>query len=203
MLQREFSRLAIAGRGEPAMRIIHAARELGVNRSDPLRVIALHTEADRDALFVRSADESLCLDHGALEQAFRTCRADAAWVGRELASDHAEIVELCDRLGIVLVGPGAAVAQRLSETVATQQSAGGRRVAVPIIADGHGGVWTIGVCDCSCQRSGQTLLAESASLALTTGQEREIMDAARRLASGAGYRGVVTVEFFYDPATSS
>ncbi|MBV8221351.1 MAG: hypothetical protein JO325_23030, partial [Solirubrobacterales bacterium] len=201
MLQREFSRLAIVGRGEPAMRIIHAARELGVNRADPLRVIALHTEADRDALFVRSADESVCLNDGALEHAFRECRADAAWVGRELASEHTRLLELCERLGVVFVGPDPAITRRLSEGIATDQSARVRRLAVPLIADGHGDVWPIGVCDGSCQRRGQTLLAESSSSALTTEQEREIMDAARRLASAARYRGAVTVELLYDPAT--
>jgi len=201
MLQREFSRLAIAGRGEPAMRIIHAARELGVNRADPLRVIALHTEADRDALFVRSADERLCLNDGALESAFRACRADAAWVGLELASDHTRLTELCERLGIVFVGPDPAVARRLSKRSATDQPASGRRLAVPVIADGHGDVWPLGVCDCSCRRRGQTLLAESSSPGLTADQEREIMDAARRVASAAGYRGAVTVELLYEPAT--
>ena len=183
------------------MRIIHAARELGVNRSDPLRVIALHTEADRDALFVRSADESLCLNGGALEHAFRACRADAAWVGAELGSDNTRLVELCERLGIVFVGPDPGAARRQGQGVVAAQTAGERRLAVPIMADGRGNVWPIGVCDCSCRRGGQTLLAESSSPAVTTGQEQEIMDAARRLASAAGCRGAVTVEFVYDPAT--
>ena len=201
MLQREFSRLAIAGRGEPAMRIIHAARELGVNWAAPPRVIALHTEADRDALFVRSADERLCLNDGALEHAFRACRADAAWVGRELASDPTRLTELCERLGIVFVGPDPTLTRRLSEGPESFQPAGGRHLAVPLIADGYGDVWSIGVADWSCQRHGQTLLAESSSPALTAEQEREFMDAARRIASAAGYRGVVTVELLYDPAT--
>ena len=45
MVQREFSRLAIAGRGEPAMRVVHAVRELNHGRADPVHLIALHTEA--------------------------------------------------------------------------------------------------------------------------------------------------------------
>ena len=62
MDQREFSRLAIAGRGEPAMRVIHAVRELNHGRADPVHLIALHTEAERDALFVRHADEAVCVE---------------------------------------------------------------------------------------------------------------------------------------------
>lgn len=199
MLQREFSRLAIVGRGEPAMRIMHAIRELSVDRADPLRVIALHTEADRDAWFVRYADETVGLDHGALEHALRACRADAAWVDRQLVSDHAEFAELCDRLGIVFVGADPAATRRLTNAVATEQLVGARRLAVPIIADGYGAVWPLGVCDHSLQRREQTMLAESSSPALTADQELEIKDAARRLALGAGYCGAGTLEFVYDP----
>jgi Biotin carboxylase, N-terminal domain len=58
--QRDFSRLAITGRGEPATRVIHAVRELNHARADPIHLIALHTETERDALFVRQADETAC-----------------------------------------------------------------------------------------------------------------------------------------------
>ena len=199
MLLREFSRLAIVGRGEPAMRVMHAVRELGVDREDPFRVIALHAEADRDAWFVRYADETACLDHGGPDHALRACRADAAWVGRELASDHAEFAQLCDRLGIVFVGADPAGTRRLTESVVVERLPGARRLGVPIIADGCGAVWPLGVCDHSVQRRGQTMLAESSSPATTADQELEIMDAARRLALCAGYCGAGTLEFVYDP----
>ena len=52
-------RLAIVNRGEPAMRVIHAVRELNAQRDEPIRVIALYTEPERDAMFVRHADEAL------------------------------------------------------------------------------------------------------------------------------------------------
>ena len=107
MLQREFSRLAIVNRGEAAMRVIHAARELNWRRADPLCVIALHTEAERDAMFVRHADEAVCVgtdlaayaDFGVLERALRAACADAAWVGWELVAERPEFAELCERLG--------------------------------------------------------------------------------------------------------
>src|SRR5271167_3109141 len=57
-MQRPFSRLAIVNRGEPAMRVIHAVRELNAQREEPIRLIALYTEAERDAMFVRHADEA-------------------------------------------------------------------------------------------------------------------------------------------------
>ena len=48
-VQRPFTRLAIVNRGEPAMRAIHAVRELNATREDPIRVIALSTPAERQA----------------------------------------------------------------------------------------------------------------------------------------------------------
>ncbi len=60
-MQRPFSRLAIVNRGEAAMRVIHAVRELNEQRAEPIRLIALYTEPERDAMFVRHADEALCL----------------------------------------------------------------------------------------------------------------------------------------------
>ncbi len=213
MLQREFSRLAIIDRGESAMRVIHAVRELNEPRATPVCLIALHAEAERDALFVRDADEAVCLGPGpaGLEHALRDARADAVWTSRPLVADRPELADLCERLGLVFVGPDPAVMRRMrtvapkddADAVAASSNglAGVRRLAVPIIADGHGTVWPLGVSDCSCERRGEAMLAESASTALTADQERDIMDAAERLARDAGYCGAGTVEFLYEPET--
>ena len=78
------SRIAIVNRGEPARRLIHAARELNDERGWAIRTIALHTLEERRATFVREADESLVIgragagnpyiDHAELERALRECR---------------------------------------------------------------------------------------------------------------------------------
>ena len=122
-MQRAFNRLAIVNRGEPAMRVIRAVRELNQQREEPIRLIALYTEPEREAMFVRHADEAVCvgpgtvaapdgtrkpgyLDYPALERALRAARADAAWVGWGFVAEHPEFADLCERLGIVFVGPG-------------------------------------------------------------------------------------------------
>jgi len=210
MVQHEFSRLAIAGRGEPAMRVVHAVRELNHGRADPVRLIALHTEAERDALFVRHADEALCLDPGpvGLERALRAAGADAAWGGSGPATEPPDVADVCERLGIVFVGADPAALRRTHALAAEQPYApvappgtfgGARCLTVPIIADSHGTVWPLGACDHSCQRRGQTMLAESSSPALDARDEREMMDAAARLAVDAGYCGAGAVEFLYYP----
>jgi acetyl/propionyl-CoA carboxylase alpha subunit len=58
---RVFSRIAVVNRGEPAMRLIRAVRELNAEHGWDARVLALHTEAERRATFVRAADEAVAL----------------------------------------------------------------------------------------------------------------------------------------------
>ena len=92
------------------MRAIRAVRELNWERDDQITIIALYTEAERYALFVRQADERYSLDGGyldyeSLERALTESRADAAWVGWGFVAEHPEFAELCERLGIVFVGP--------------------------------------------------------------------------------------------------
>jgi acetyl/propionyl-CoA carboxylase alpha subunit/acetyl-CoA carboxylase carboxyltransferase component len=143
---RPFSRLAIVNRGEAAMRAIHAVRELNAERADPIRVIALYTEAERHALFVRQADEAHCLgpatvddgderrsaylDYGRLERALVETRADAAWVGWGFVAEHPAFAELCERLGVVFVGPDPAVMRALGDKIEAKRLA--EQAGVPV-----------------------------------------------------------------------
>ena len=88
----DFKRIAIVNRGEPAMRLIHAVRELNRERDAGLAAVALYTDLDRNAMFVREADDAVCLgsasymdergrlrsrylDQGCLERALVEARA--------------------------------------------------------------------------------------------------------------------------------
>jgi acetyl/propionyl-CoA carboxylase alpha subunit/acetyl-CoA carboxylase carboxyltransferase component len=227
-----FSRVAVVNRGEPVMRLINAVREWNAEGRAPLRVIALYTAADRRATFVRAADEALMigpdpdsgsegtgalsatpyLDFAELERALVKCRADAVWPGWGLASDKAELAELCDRLGIIFIGPPAEVMRRLGDKIestrlaeragvplAARAISGGRHVEVQVVADAAGTVWTLGVQDSSVRRRDQTVIEESASTALDAEQERRLRVHAADLMRAAGYAGAGAVGFRYQP----
>ena len=221
MLRREFSRLVIVSRGEPAMRVIHAVRELNHGRADPIRLIALHTEAERDATFVRQADETVCLgDHErASSVPCGRARADAAWVGWGPVAERPEFAELCERLGIVFVGPDPAAMRRLGDETAAAQLAEqvGIAVARPDAArrsrapgrvtwrcrSSPTAMAPCGRSGCATARAAQASRGCSRSpraRASPTDQERHLMDAAQRLMLRAGYCGAGTVEFLYEPA---
>lgn len=124
-MQIEFQRVAIVNRGEPAMRFIRAAREFSLEHGIPLRTIALFTEPDRHAMFVREADEAFSigaphfldpeeqrakssyLNYKRLEQALAAARADAVWVGWGFVAEHAAFADLCQEMGIAFIGPTA------------------------------------------------------------------------------------------------
>src|ERR1700712_440368 len=295
-LPRPFTRLAIVNRGEPAVRLTNAVREWNAERRPRIRTVALYTAVDRYAMFVREADEGVLiapadpeegtcgsspyLDLAALEQVLRACRAEAVWPGWGFVSERAEFVELCERLGVVFVGPPAAVMRRLGDKIESKRLAdevgvpmapwsggpvadgeaaraaagkigyplmvkataggggrgirfvagpeyleeavtragagaertagdatvflegairGGRHVEVQVVADAEGGVWTLGIRDCSGPRGNPKVIEESASTALDAEQEQLLRQSAADLARAAGYTNAGTVEFLYEP----
>src|SRR6478672_9936734 len=111
-----FSRIAVINRGEPAVRMIRAVRELNAEFGYGIKVVALHTESERGALFVRLADEGVVirekgelsspyLDHEVLRKALVESKADAAWVGWGFVAEDPVFAELCAEVGVKFIGP--------------------------------------------------------------------------------------------------
>src|SRR5689334_17425478 len=137
----EFQRVAIVNRGEAAMRFIHAAREFSQETGTTLRTIALYTEPDRRAMFVREADESVLLgpahvldsitqqpkcsyvDYSRLERALKAARAEAVWAGWGFVAEHAAFADLCRDLGIVFIGPDGDIIRRIGDKISSKRLA--------------------------------------------------------------------------------
>src|SRR5438132_1113433 len=106
-----FRRLLIANRGEVAVRIIRACRELGVT------AIAAHSTADRGALHVRLADERICIGPPRAEQSYQSIpavvsaalatRADAVHPGYGFLAENGDLAEALRHSGVAFVGPRA------------------------------------------------------------------------------------------------
>jgi acetyl/propionyl-CoA carboxylase alpha subunit/acetyl-CoA carboxylase carboxyltransferase component len=149
-----FERVAIVNRGEAAMRFIHAVREFNAERGTSLRTIALYTEPDRRAMFVREADEAVCLgpaqlpdltthhlkssyvDYPTLERALSEARAEAAWVGWGFVAEHAQFAELCRDMGIVFIGPEGEVMRRLGDKISSKLLAEKAQIPVALWSGG-------------------------------------------------------------------
>jgi acetyl/propionyl-CoA carboxylase alpha subunit/acetyl-CoA carboxylase carboxyltransferase component len=143
-----FDRIAVVNRGEPAMRLIRAVRELDAEHGTRTRVIALYTEAERRATFVRAADEAVLLadtgagspylDHAELARALRAARADAAWVGWGFVAEDPAFAELCADLGVTFIGPSPEAMRLLGAKIEAKVLA--EKVGVPVAPWSHGSV---------------------------------------------------------------
>ncbi|MGW5309991.1 ATP-binding protein [Nocardia thailandica] len=145
-----FSRIAIVNRGEAAMRLIHAVRDLSAATGLPIETVALYTDVDRNATFVREADVSYdlgpasarpYLDLKALEAALTATRADAAWVGWGFVAEDPAFAELCDQIGVTFIGPSADAMRKLGDKIGAKLIA--EEVGVPVAPWSRGPVDTV------------------------------------------------------------
>jgi acetyl/propionyl-CoA carboxylase alpha subunit/acetyl-CoA carboxylase carboxyltransferase component len=145
-----FSRVAIVNRGEAAMRLIHAVRDLSAETGTRIETVALYTDADRNATFVREADVAYSLgpasarpylDLAVLERALLDTGADAAWVGWGFVAEDPAFAELCDKIGITFVGPSAEAMRKLGDKIGAKLIA--EEVGVPVAPWSRGEVATL------------------------------------------------------------
>jgi acetyl/propionyl-CoA carboxylase alpha subunit/acetyl-CoA carboxylase carboxyltransferase component len=145
-----FSRVAIVNRGEAAMRLIHAVRDLCAETGERIETVALHTDADRTATFVREADLAYdlgpasarpYLDLAVLEKALVETEADAAWVGWGFVAEDPAFAELCEKVGVTFVGPSADAMRKLGDKIGAKLIA--EEVGVPVAPWSRGEVATL------------------------------------------------------------
>lgn len=108
-MSRKFTKVAIANRGEVAVRIIHACHELGI------RTLLLHSEADADSYAARLSDEVACIGPAAVKESYLNIEvnvltavsqgADAIHPGFGFLSENADFAERCQQAGLIFIGP--------------------------------------------------------------------------------------------------
>jgi acetyl/propionyl-CoA carboxylase alpha subunit/acetyl-CoA carboxylase carboxyltransferase component len=203
-----FSRVAIVNRGEAAMRLIHAVRELSAQTltqtGTRIETVALYTDADRTATFVREADLSYdlgpasarpYLDLAVLERALLDSGADAAWVGWGFVAEDPAFAELCGRIGVAFVGPSAEAMRRLGDKIGAKLIA--EEVGVPVAPWSRGAVDDLATAVRTAGEIGYPLMLKATAggggrgirvitteAELTEAYERTRMEAERAFGSG-------------------
>ena len=140
-----FSKILIANRGEIALRVIRAAKELGV------KTVAVHSTADATAMHVRMADESVCigppsstdsyLSVPAIIAACEITGAEAVHPGYGFLSENAAFVQILEDHGIKFIGPSAAHIRMMGDKITAKETM--RNLGVPCVPGSPGGVPTL------------------------------------------------------------
>jgi acetyl-CoA carboxylase biotin carboxylase subunit len=135
-----FKKVLIANRGEIALRIIRACRELG------LTTVAVYSEADRDAVHVRFADEDVCigppspsqsyLDFKRIISAAEVTNAEAIHPGYGFLAENADFAEICESCGIVFIGPKAQQIRQMGDKSVAKDTM--RKAGVPVVPGSDG-----------------------------------------------------------------
>src|SRR5438094_6021347 len=135
-----FNKILIANRGEIALRVICACKELGV------RTVAIYSEADRNSLPVRFADEAICIGPPQLAQSYLNIPAvisaaeianvEAVHPGYGLLAENANFAEVCETSGIKFIGPRPEVTRLMGEK--EKARAAMKQAGVPILPGSDG-----------------------------------------------------------------
>ncbi|HEY3056786.1 MAG TPA: acetyl-CoA carboxylase biotin carboxylase subunit, partial [Thermoanaerobaculia bacterium] len=140
------SKVLIANRGEIALRVILACKEMG------LKTVAVHSEADRDSLHVRYADDDVCIGPALSRQSYLNISsiiaaaeitgADAIHPGYGFLSENAAFAEIVNECQLVFIGPTAEAIRLMGDKAKARETA--KNAGVPIIPGSDGPVRTAG-----------------------------------------------------------
>src|SRR5690606_31698866 len=141
-LTRMFSKVLIANRGEIALRIHRACKEMGI------ATVAVHSTADADAMHVRMADESVCIgpppahsSYLSMPNLISACEitgAEAIHPGYGFLSENATFVQIVEDHGITFIGPSAEHIRLMGDKITAKETM--RNLGVPCVPGSEGGV---------------------------------------------------------------
>jgi acetyl-CoA carboxylase biotin carboxylase subunit len=139
-----FDKILIANRGEIALRVLRACKELGIP------TVAVHSTADADAMHVRFADESVCIGPPAAKDSYlnipsilSACEitgADAVHPGYGFLSENARFAEILAEHGVQFIGPKPEHIRTMGDKIEAKRTA--RKLGIPVVPGSEGGVST-------------------------------------------------------------
>ena len=137
-----FDKILIANRGEIALRVLRAARELGI------QTVAVHSTADADAMHVKLADESVCIGPPAAKDSYlnipaivSACEitgADAVHPGYGFLSENAKFAEILQQHSIKFIGPSPENIRTMGDKIEAKRTA--KALGIPVVPGSEGGV---------------------------------------------------------------
>ncbi len=137
-----FEKILIANRGEIALRVIRACREMGI------KSVAVHSTADTDAMHVRMADESVCigpapssesyLNKAAIISACEITGAQAVHPGYGFLSENASFAQALEDHGLTFIGPSAEHIRIMGDKITAKETA--KALGIPVVPGSEGGV---------------------------------------------------------------
>ncbi|MBT9291598.1 acetyl-CoA carboxylase biotin carboxylase subunit [Prosthecodimorpha staleyi] len=137
-----FNKILIANRGEIALRVLRACKELGI------KTVAVHSTADADAMHVRLADESVCIgpppardSYLNIPQLVAACEitgADAVHPGYGFLSENARFAEIVEAHGVKFIGPTAEHIRIMGDKIEAKRTA--EKLGIPVVPGSNGGV---------------------------------------------------------------
>ncbi len=160
-----FKKVLIANRGEIALRVHRACKEMGIS------TVAIHSEADRDAMHVRLADESVCigpnsatdsyLNIPAIISACEVTDADAVHPGYGFLSENAKFAEIVEAHDMAFIGPTADHIRIMGDKITAKQTVAD--AGIPVVPGSDGGVETLEEARKVAQKVGFPLLVKAAA----------------------------------------
>ena len=160
-----FKKILIANRGEIAVRIIRACRELGI------RCVAVYSTADRNSLHAQIADEAICigppatkdsyLNMNAIIQSALNCGADAIHPGFGFLSENADFARLCEQNNIVFIGPSYQSIEMLGNKAAAKETM--KKAGVPVIPGSEGAVSSVEEAKQIAEKAGYPVLVKASA----------------------------------------
>ncbi len=160
-----FEKVLIANRGEIAVRIIRACRELGI------RCVAVYSTADRNSLHAQIADEAVCigpantkdsyLNSKALLAACEITGSDAVHPGFGFLSENADFARQCNKCGITFIGPSPESIEMLGDKATAKETM--KKAGIPVIPGSDGAVKNVGDAKRIAEEIGYPILVKASA----------------------------------------